>query len=564
VYRYWKDGKYGDVSCWFSGGILVLTDEPGFSLEFPDPSILMQGDYQLSHKGVENDVMHCRYTNAQITVPPTMGDTELPIFTVGDRYGNTYYSGTPTVYRHQLTSGSTEYVEENVFASVSIPFDPEYGNVMTVKFLAITEWNRRYWAWLTHICSAATLVDNYNHVYWTNPVIRHGFSWLGNVPEGFDMRPDDFYVKQIQERFLTPLHNFSALISRAIEGDNFYLQDEESVSNQALEQLTASKSSGINMLENAGDLVSFFKSVKKGKISNACKSIRKRSRELKRLASKPKLTQTAKLFESSPVLDPNGKLAKDHIVLLNSLRSSLVNNGLSLDEADVVISSGCLNGRTDKVAKKGLELLRGKDLTSRQVISGVGNSWLFYRYCILTTKMDLDELTSGSYDQLIHETKKLSEREWQHVHATGPCAIYQANGTLHLTGKHSFSTWAQPDITNSVQQAFVDNQAIGLLTVSNLWDIVPFSFVVDWFFHVGDFLSKLDAKMGIDAARYQFDVSIDSYTFESDSEVGHMKFYKRSVSPGCRSYSLDVSNSHSTKTGTWVKRFGDSVAMLVH
>jgi hypothetical protein len=178
--------------------------------------------------------------------------------------------------------------------------------------------------------------------------------------------------------------------------------------------------------------------------------------------------------------------------------------------------------------------------------------------------MDLDELSSGSYSRLIHETRKLAENEWQHVHSTSDAQIIQtATGEVHCTGKHSFQTWAKPYISNSVQQAFVDNQATGLITLANLWDIVPFSFVADWFFHVGDFLEKLDAKMGIDAAHYEFDVSIDSFTFERDSDVGRMRAYLRTVSKGQRTISLDADHSYSTKTGTWLKRFGDSVALLM-
>jgi hypothetical protein len=573
VYRYWKNGKYGDVSCWFQGGILVLTDEPGFSLTFDDPSILLQGDYTISkhqiddgkkHWNIERDVTHVRYLNANIVVPPTMGETELPKFTVSDRYGNTHFSGTVTVHRSQLTNVN-EPLDVRKFLSVTIPFDPEYGNYMKVDFATITEWNRHYWAWLTYIAATPTLVDNLNHVYWLpGEQWRHGFNWLGSIPQGFDQRPTDSYVKEIQERFLTPLHNFGALISRARDGDNFMITDSHNVSNEALMQLTASKSSNINWLENAGDAVSFFKSIKHGKLKKTLKMVNSKKRELRRCLKRPEYAQRMAALSRTPILDPNGALSSHHKELVNELLGTLINDGLSPKEAEFVLSTGCLQGYKGKLANKGLEVLRGKDLTRKDVFKHASNSWLFYRYSVLTTKMDLDELSSGSYSRLIHETRKLAENEWQHVHSTSDAQIIQtATGEVHCTGKHSFQTWAKPYISNSVQQAFVDNQATGLITLANLWDIVPFSFVADWFFHVGDFLEKLDAKMGIDAAHYEFDVSIDSFTFERDSDVGRMRAYLRTVSKGQRTISLDADHSYSAKTGTWLKRFGDSVALLM-
>jgi hypothetical protein len=249
-------------------------------------------------------------------------------------------------------------------------------------------------------------------------------------------------------------------------------------------------------------------------------------------------------------------------MLYAELSESIKRLGFSADEADTIIASGCLQGYSDRKAKRGLALLQGRDVTVKQTLNGVADAWLFKRYAVDTTMLDLNELSSGSYGQLIDETLSLTSKLWQHVHATDAAHVIQADGTVHLSGKHSFSTWAQPNITNSVQEAVVNNQAFGAVTLANLWDIVPFSFIADWFFHTGDFLEKLDAKIGIDAAHYEFDVGIDSYSFDKQSDVGPMHCYVRKVTEGNRSISLDSQDSYSPSTKTWLKRLGDSVALL--
>lgn len=57
------------------------------------------------------------------------------------------------------------------------------------------------------------------------------------------------------------------------------------------------------------------------------------------------------------------------------------------------------------------------------------------------------------------------------------------------------------------------------------WELVPYSFVVDWFLPVGDFLSSLDAYLGITFRRGTMSVLSDTYSsavYKAAKVVGHV------------------------------------------
>jgi hypothetical protein len=99
----------------------------------------------------------------------------------------------------------------------------------------------------------------------------------------------------------------------------------------------------------------------------------------------------------------------------------------------------------------------------------------------------------------------------------------------HITTKTQFKLGAQIDVTNP--NLFLANQMgfVNPLTVA--WELVPFSFVVDWFVNVSDFLSSCSDFVGVDVSHsYQSmlqDITISrdmSYRDPAHPEQGHVTY----------------------------------------
>lgn len=104
---------------------------------------------------------------------------------------------------------------------------------------------------------------------------------------------------------------------------------------------------------------------------------------------------------------------------------------------------------------------------------GASAGWLFYRYQITTTQLDLDE-----YKELTSRLLALSSLD------AIPCHGFVSDGEYDV---HISCKVAVADIMPVTTREWLE--AYGLkLSAYNAWDMIPYSFVVDWFFHIGDFL----------------------------------------------------------------------------
>jgi hypothetical protein len=81
-------------------------------------------------------------------------------------------------------------------------------------------------------------------------------------------------------------------------------------------------------------------------------------------------------------------------------------------------------------------------------------------------------------------------------------------------------TYQFPEIDESMEQLYALLDTVGLnLNPQVVWDAIPYTFVVDWFFNVGDFLGQLRKKwIPIQIAIKDFGVSC-KLAFHSDSEI---------------------------------------------
>lgn len=107
------------------------------------------------------------------------------------------------------------------------------------------------------------------------------------------------------------------------------------------------------------------------------------------------------------------------------------------------------------------------------------DAWLFYRYQYTTSKLDVEEYVST--------TKRLAAlAAMPGIRSDG--SAYSDGISCHCVIKADPSAM----IPNSVKDWLA---SYGFeLTWLNVWDMIPYSFVVDWFFHIGTFLEVCEQE----------------------------------------------------------------------
>lgn len=121
-------------------------------------------------------------------------------------------------------------------------------------------------------------------------------------------------------------------------------------------------------------------------------------------------------------------------------------------------------------------------LLRRHNFKTLAEFWLWYRYSYSTSKLDLK-----AYWKFFQEVQK----EKDTVHGKQHIAVrYYNNGisdsssTSEVTTVHCYCDTFHASVWSCLGLDF---------NLSNTWDLIPFSFVVDWFINLNDILSRLDA-----------------------------------------------------------------------
>lgn len=195
--------------------------------------------------------------------------------------------------------------------------------------------------------------------------------------------------------------------------------------------------------------------------------------------------------------------------------------------------------------KSALAILVGHDKMSSasNLIEGAKDAWLSYRYVYNTTKADCEEALS-------YLNRALDLARSNEIRSNG--IYHESNWTVRCSLR--------------VKCDALDKQLAGLekygmrLTAYNLWDLVPYSFIVDWFADVGGALEACEK------ANFALNTSPCSvwYSIERDwvNEWGYRELYYYRFSGSRPDLSWVSRGSHGPKMSTWVKRGLDVFAIF--
>lgn len=127
--------------------------------------------------------------------------------------------------------------------------------------------------------------------------------------------------------------------------------------------------------------------------------------------------------------------------------------------------------------------------TFLKAITSPHETWLWYRYVFMTTMLDITEAISAynGKDEVIR-VSGFNEEEWTDVYYSGVNLIGY-NIFWRITDTIQLRTGAQV-----VYDCHHDPNPFGFGPqdlVRTIWDKIPFSFVIDWFIGIGEWLQSL-------------------------------------------------------------------------
>jgi hypothetical protein len=174
------------------------------------------------------------------------------------------------------------------------------------------------------------------------------------------------------------------------------------------------------------------------------------------------------------------------------------------------------------------------------------NAWLAWRYSYNTTKADVME-----YASIINRLQDLAGSD--HIRVGG---LYSRDDlTFRVTTEYATDDVIPSDVKGACKQFNLE------LSAYNMWDLIPYSFVVDWFLHIGDLLERYELYDTIRALH-----PVKSWcSFKSAYKVedGYQDVYARFGGLSTPDFDAPWYYQHtgiSKKTG-WF-RFADGIALF--
>lgn len=171
----------------------------------------------------------------------------------------------------------------------------------------------------------------------------------------------------------------------------------------------------------------------------------------------------------------------------------------------------------------------------------ISKLYLWWKYSVKPNVNDFEELITN-YKLIMEDQLKRDYCQWRTFRATTKHET-EKDGHLVTYTIHS-KVMVRAALGSAVSTAYLKLDSLGLApNLRNLWDLVPFSFVVDWFLTVGDLLQCVDSKV----ERNKFDVAyhlagskrttiLSNSDFQLDHVVGGsditVSVYQRSLNYG--------------------------------
>lgn len=212
----------------------------------------------------------------------------------------------------------------------------------------------------------------------------------------------------------------------------------------------------------------------------------------------------------------------------------------ALEEVDVLDMNNIENASQLRDLKGLLPPIRDLKKWKKNPIKAASNLYLWYKYAIRTSIGDINKILENR-DQIVDAITAGVDRNF---------VYYDTDYvTIDLLGveqqvRRNVKLSVTPNTFTEVQKANHYLRSFGLdVSFANVWDLVPYSFVVDWFIGVGNFLECVDYAMTVSSRQYDLHYLTSSVKtvvrpydygvslFDEKSSGVELSLYKRGVYP---------------------------------
>lgn len=257
---------------------------------------------------------------------------------------------------------------------------------------------------------------------------------------------------------------------------------------------------------------------------------------------------------------------------LNSLRSSVVASNLVTYDLLTELAEGKKTAETILGLIQAMRhpiqsflnfrnsLMKRKDLDPLKIKKMLERKWLEYRYAIMPlfySIKDIIKLTKEKGD--IYKTDR-RQKEFNYTIGTRP-----------TTSQKSLYSWTQEEVSiriSAVGRARFDPDELtlrlfdqtGLNPFKTAWELIPYSFVIDWFCNIGDWVIAQTAGLGPGAQQRLFCQSIKETRVVSTFVVDEREWKAERAYPyGVVSVGPFVSNSEALFSRTKIEKYDRSL-----
>jgi hypothetical protein len=180
--------------------------------------------------------------------------------------------------------------------------------------------------------------------------------------------------------------------------------------------------------------------------------------------------------------------------------------------------------------------------TAMSAIDLLTDAQLLYSYAISPTLKDAKELARES-ESLLSKYRDESLYEWKTFYGSHffeiPDSFLPQYPGLRVDYRAKIRVRLNP---NSILASILPVEAFGLLpTLSRMWDLIPFSFVADWFLNIGGKLNAVDTALIFLAFDIEFvemsmkvkwnigDSLLESYNLQASGTEPYLSYYCRTL-----------------------------------
>lgn len=186
------------------------------------------------------------------------------------------------------------------------------------------------------------------------------------------------------------------------------------------------------------------------------------------------------------------------------------------------------------------------------------DAWLAYRYAIMTTLSDVRAIMT-SLDDALARAAALYTGEWQRAYATE----HETVGSVSIT--RTLKILLASDIDNAIQQLWLMLHPLGLqINFATIWDIIPLSFVIDWFVSIGDYLETIDKQLMFNETHFNFGSCTSSVKAVTTVETAYGYITYTSYVRQVLTEIPQIGHiSHDPSDRTKIKRTIDGAALII-